>query len=269
MIIDIHTHIFPDHIAKGALASLKRTDNLEAFCDGTLQGTLELLNTAGTDIGVNLPTITNPKQFDSILRFACHINELSQKEAPTKIISFGGMHPDSPHYKEEMRLLCENQIKGIKIHPDYQGTFIDDMKYLRILEYANELGLIVITHAGYDPVSPHCVHAPVHRILNAIRQIKPQKFILAHMGNMGFPEEVLENLIEEDVYFDTAMCLHLMQPMQLTEIIKKHGAKRILFGTDLPWSDPRQYPTLLKELPLAEEDIQSILWKNAADLLEI
>ena len=30
-------------------------------------------------------------------------------------------------------------FKGIKLHPDYQETFIDDIRYKRIISYASEL----------------------------------------------------------------------------------------------------------------------------------
>ena len=49
-----------------------------------------------------------------------------------------------------MKFLKENGIKGIKIHPDYQDTFIDDEGYYQILKSAKDLDMIVVTHAGVD-----------------------------------------------------------------------------------------------------------------------
>ena len=39
---------------------------------------------------------------------------------------------------------------GIKIHPAYQNTDIDDIKMMRIIDFASEQGLIILTHAGID-----------------------------------------------------------------------------------------------------------------------
>ena len=39
-------------------------------------------------------------------------------------------------------------MKGIKLHPDYQDTYFNDIRYKRIISYATELGLIISVHAG-------------------------------------------------------------------------------------------------------------------------
>ena len=41
-------------------------------------------------------------------------------------------------------------LKGIKLHPTYQNTYIDDIRYERIIGYAVELGLLVSIHCGRD-----------------------------------------------------------------------------------------------------------------------
>ena len=53
MIIDIHTHIFPEKIAAATVSTLAKNGNMPPHSDGTLSGLLSALSEAGADIAVN------------------------------------------------------------------------------------------------------------------------------------------------------------------------------------------------------------------------
>jgi len=69
---------------------------------------------------------------------------------------------------------------------------------------------------------------------------------------------------------DTAYCVEPWLDMgMMKEIIKKHGADRILFGSDYPWHLPSQEISLIRSLDISEEEKEMILGGNAARLLGI
>ena len=74
MIIDFHTHVFPDKIAKRTIELLAEKGGNPPFSDGSINGLLCEMEKAGADISVTLPVMTNPAQFDSVTRFAAEIN---------------------------------------------------------------------------------------------------------------------------------------------------------------------------------------------------
>ena len=154
MIIDFHTHIFPDKIAEKTIALLAEKGNIRPYGDGRADTLKRSMKKAGVDLSILQPVITRPEQFDSIFRFALGINE--EKDG---LYSFGGIHPASEHYKEELNQIAEAGFKGIKLHPDYQGMFADDIRMIRVTDYALEKGLLVLFHAGYDVGYPQKVHA--------------------------------------------------------------------------------------------------------------
>ena len=119
MIIDFHTHVFPDKIAKSTIDALVSNSNNKPYTDGTVQGLIDAMSRANADICITLPVLTKATQFDSVTRFAISVNE-QFKCADKKLISFGGMHPDCEGVDEKLAYLKENGILGIKIHPDYQ-----------------------------------------------------------------------------------------------------------------------------------------------------
>lgn len=269
MIIDTHTHIFPDEVAKKAIPKLAATIDQSPSMDGTSEGLIASMTNAGIDISVILPVITNVRQFDSIIRFASAINERDYPAGGPRLLSIAGIHPDMPDYKEKLTQIHAMGFKGIKLHPDYQGVSFDDIRYMRILDKASELGLFTLTHAGYDPVCPdqtHCTAAHVRRVL---KEVAPRKLILAHMGSNEFYDRSEEMLVGQDVYFDTAYSICHMKKEQLTRMIKDHGPHRILFGSDTPWADQKKALSIFRSLPLTDEEQEQILWKNAAALLNI
>ena len=103
MVIDFHTHIFPDAIAKKTIDLLQQRSGITPATDGTLNGLLQSMERTGVDLSVILPVVTKPSQFESVNAFAKSVNETYAG----KLLSFGGIHPDSADYKKELRTIKE------------------------------------------------------------------------------------------------------------------------------------------------------------------
>ena len=56
-------------------------------------------------------------------------------------------------------------------------------------------------------------------------------------------------------------------PAQLVRILRKHGAERVLFGSDSPWGDPGEELGVLRGLGLEETELEAVCGGNAARLL--
>ncbi len=267
MIIDIHTHIFPEKIVSKAISQLADKVNLTPSMDGTKAGLLQSQEEAGIDISVVLPTVTAARQFPSIMDFARELNEEFAQHPTHGIFSLAGVHPDSPHIREDMKQIKAWGFPGIKIHPDYQDTMFNDIRYKRILDLASELDLFVVTHAGYDVYSPDLIHCTVPMILEVLREVQPRKLVLAHMGNNQHYDEVESDLLGADVYLDTSFSIARIPQEQMVRMIRKHGASKIIFGTDAPWSSQKEDVQILSKLGLTEEEYALISYQNAQKLL--
>lgn len=268
MIIDFHTHIFPDRIAEKTIKLLSKNGGIPPFSDGTVNGLRKKMKEAGTDISVTLPVMTNPAQFESITTFAKEINEVFKNESP-RLISFAGIHPDCDDIDKKMEFIRKIGFLGIKLHPDYQGTYIDDKKYVDILRAAKEYDLIVVTHSGVDAAYRETVRCTTDRALKLIRKVPHSKLVLAHMGANEMHKEVIDALCGEDVYFDTAYVLRFIGKYDFETILKKHGSDRILFASDSPWSDVKNDVNIIKSFGLDEKTENKIFFENAKSLLGI
>ena len=273
MIVDFHTHIFPDKIANKTVQILEKKANMPSHSDGTYDGLISSMKRAGVEISVNLPVLTSPSQFDSILKFAIELNEKIQSSdnGKERIISFAGMHPDIEEPEEKLRAIKDSGILGIKIHPDYQGTFFDDEKYVRILAEAKRLGLITVTHAGFDAGYPgEEIRCTPKRVMNLLDKIGGyDRLVLAHFGGNRLFSDVYEILAGECVYFDTACVLGELSEKDFHKMLEKHGENKILFATDSPWRDLTVDTNVIKRFALGSSVEECVFWGNATELLGI
>lgn len=282
MIIDIHTHTFPDKLAATTIPKLEGMSHTRAYVDATNHSLAASMAQAGIDCSVVLPVATSPRQVVHVNDCSAQINE---RFAQTGIFSFGCIHPDFDGYREELARVADLGLKGIKLHPIYQGVDFDDPRYLRILDRAGELGLIVLTHAGLDVGFPGVVHVSPKMVLNALRQVGPLTLILAHMGGWRCWDQVEELLPGAPVYFDTAYSLGSLNPLgdgyyppealpmmgqeQFVRMVRSFGADRFFFGTDSPWGSQPDDVAALRALPLTQEEKTAILGGNAQRLLNL
>ena len=270
MIIDIHTHIFPDKIAKKTIEYLSEKGGIPPFSDGSVDTLLKKMEEAGTDISINMPVITDPRQFDSVNRYAAQINDAFGNKN-RRIISFAGIHPECDDIQKKMAFIKKSGFLGVKLHPDYQGALITHEGYVKIIECAKEYDLVVLTHSGVDAAYRNVLPVKCTPMLakELIKKVPYSKLVLAHFGAHEMYDGVYELLCGEDVYFDTAYMLRFIDEPTFKKILRRHGDDKILFGSDSPWSDIQKDVEILRAFSLGEETQSKIFCDNAKKLLGI
>ncbi len=282
MIIDFHTHTFPDAIADKAIASLSKGGHMHAFTDGKESGLLYSMQKAGIDISVCLPVATKSSQVEKINAHAAMMNSMAEQ---TGLVFFGCMHPDYEEYRRELKTLSDCGIRGIKLHPVFVNTDIDDIRYLHILEAAADFGLTVVVHGGIDIGFPDNLCCTPKKIANAVKQVGNIKLIAAHMGGWRMWHQARDELAPlKNVFIDTSFSLgyldnadteyipylwrNMLDNEQAVELIRAFGAERVLFGTDSPWRNQKDEAEQIDALPLTKEEKDRILYQNALELLK-
>lgn len=280
MIIDFHTHTFPESISKRVLEKLGKAAGVLPATNGAASGLAASMKEAGITYSVNLPVMTSIEQVSAV-----NNNLLNQKETllADGILTFGGMHPDYENYRDELHRLVRAGIKGIKLHPAYQKVDLDDIRMKRVIACASELGLITLIHAGIDIGLYDHNYSSVAQILAVIKEVQPEKFVLAHMGNWACWDEVESDLAGAPVSLDTAFSIGpldaypdvlagpysrvVLEDKAFLRIARKHGTERILFATDSPWQPQKRYVKRFSEIGLTKEEQERILGENARKLL--
>ncbi len=270
MIIDFHTHAFPEKIAARTIeiliANTARISDypMKNCTDGTAHGLLEAEKRAGVDLAVVLPIVTNQKQTETINRVAKETNE-----ANCGLYSFGSLHPADPNALSWLDRLADEGFKGIKLHPEFQDLYADSDYMIRIYRRAAEYGMTVVLHAGRDIGYEPPVKATPDTLLRAIDRVPDLRLIAAHLGGWMMWDEVAEKLVGTPIYFDTAFIADFIDKAAARDIICAHGADKVLFGSDAPWEDPAKTLDFLRSLDIDPEDLKKICGNNAAGLLGI
>lgn len=264
MIIDFHTHCFPDKLAAGAVEVLRlRSGIVRPFHGASASELAVFQKSRGADYSVVLNIATNPKQQTNVNTFA-----VSQLEIDG-LIPFGSVHPDSENAFEELERLHEAGIKGIKLHPDYQGFYADEERMRPLYRKIASLGMITVFHCGVDMGYPFPVHCDAKRLSSVLDCFDGAPVVAAHMGGCFDWDSTVKYLCGKNVYLDTAYCVGTLPPAAANRIIDAHGADKILFATDSPWNDPEQGIELVKCFGLSESEEKAVLGGNARKLLGI
>ncbi len=263
MLIDFHTHCFPEKIASKAVEKLRfASGGLKYNTDGTLEGLRQSMKEDGVDASVVLNIATNPTQQKNVNDFAASINNGKD------IFSFGSVYPMADDALDELDRIKSMGLKGVKLHPDYQLFKVDDERLIPLYKKISSLGLITVFHAGFDYGFPP-PYGAVPRAMAKAFSYFDTPVIAAHWGGLNMCEEVLKHLAGSDIYFDISYGYGAMPKYFALKIIEKHGADRLLFGTDLPWHTAQMELDMLSTLGLSDDEMDKITHLNAMKLLGI
>ncbi len=264
MVIDFHTHCFPDKIASRAIEKLAyASGGLKPYTDGTVSGLKQSMQASGVDTAVVLSIATNAHQQKSVNDFAASINN------GRDVMAFGSVFPDAPDALDELERIKSLGLKGVKLHPDYQGFDVDDAKMKPIYQKISSLGLITVFHAGVDYGFRPPYGATPDKLETAVGWFN-SPVVAAHWGGVNCGEGVIARLCgRENLYFDTSFGYSMMPRCYAETILDKHGVERMLFGTDTPWHTVEMEWRLLDALGLSDSEREAIASGNARRLLGI
>lgn len=257
MIIDSHTHVYPDAIAKRAIGGAP--GDLKRYGDGTVDSLTEVMARSGVDRSVCLGVANSPDRVDNANRFAGSLD-------PARFIGFGSVHPGlSP--EDNVASLRAHGLRGAKVHAMFQNLRLDDPSLLATLDaMSGEFAVIIhVGAAGEDP-GERCTPA---MLADIVRQFPRLDVIACHFGGYRRLEEAVETVIGLPVYVDTSWppSLATLAPERVRAVIEKHGPDRVVFASDWPMADPAAEIEAIRALGLSDDDTDAVLGGNIARLL--
>ena len=233
MIFDFHTHIFPEKIAARTLKILKQNimdmqkcEEPPIYTDATLAGLKKSMKENNIDYSLVLPIATTVKQSQNINNYAASFS------GQDNVFSLGSVHPMQEQPEKELERIKELGLRGIKLHPEYQGVYINSPECKRVLKKCAELNLIVVAHTGRDVGMPPPVKCTPQLLYYALQEVPDVTFVAAHMGGWGMWDEVKKYLLNTSVYFDTAFSFKFMGKYEFKEFLNSqiYSSERILPG---------------------------------------
>jgi len=177
----------------------------------------------------------------------------AEQTAHPEFIGFGSLHPEYEDIEGEIDRMLAMNLKGIKLHPDFQKFNIDDEAAYPIYEAAQGR-LPILFHTGDDRYE---FSKPV-RLYRVLEKFPKLIAIGAHLGGYRCWDEVGVYLGHPRLYIDTSSALMFLSPERAVEIIRQHGTDRVFFGTDSPMWRHKDELERFYRLPLTPEERQKI-----------
>lgn len=262
-VTDSHTHIFPDKIAEKARDNVSKYYKSPMFTCGKLSNLYKTRQEiySGRAVAKQLvcsPAIT-PSQTADINTF---IASVCQKDE--SLIGFGTMHRDNKNYKSEILRIKSLGLKGMKFHPDFQKTNMDDPKLIEIYKEAANAGLPVLLHMG-DKIMRYSSADKLKNILDAVPNLK---VIAAHMGGYMHWREAYDIIpVCDRLFFDISSTLDFISAADARKMLDKFGTDKVFFGSDFPICNPVEELKKLDALGLNEADRRRIEYYNFEEFI--
>jgi predicted TIM-barrel fold metal-dependent hydrolase len=277
MIIDCHTHIFPDEIRKDREHFFKRERGFSSVYKNSkakIAGVRDLIASMD-ESGVERSVVcgfpwSQPK--------LCSLhNEYLMESAsryPNRLIVLISL-PFS-HLDWSMRELDRRRKDGARgvgeiafYHHEMISQDIDAMRPILAQMEREKILLLLHTNELLGHPYPGKGLTPPERFYELILSFPNLPILLAHWGG-GLPfYELMPEVARAmtNVYYDTAASPLLYTKKIYAAVSEMVGVSKVLFGTDFPLLPPKRYLQELETSGLSKEDREKILGLNFANLI--
>ena len=279
MIIDFHTHIFPEEIRKDRekyFAYEPAFKLLYSSPKSKLAGAKEIVDSMDIE-GVDKSVVFGfPwRSSDLSKRHNDYILEAVDR-FPERLAGFCCIDPFNKDAVPEVVRCLEAGLSGIGEIALYQSGIdgASQEKLKPLMEICEDKNLPVLIHTN-EPVGhyyPGKTPNTLEQIYRLVRKFSNNKIVLAHWGGGMFFFNLLKKEVKEylkNVYFDTAASPFLYYPQIYQIAIQIIGKNKILFGSDFPLLKPARYFKEFEKAGLSKDEIKSICGNNAAGLLKL
>ena len=261
MRVDVHTHVWPESIARTVEKHATGDLKLDMPLPNTLSGLKSHMEDSGWDKSIVVGIAERPDQVQGVNDWLIDI------QGPS-IVSFGAIHPLLEDKPAEIRRIRSQGLKGIKLHPVLNRFNPDHPSMFPLYEEIGD-SMVVAIHCGSMPhlKDQRPDFASPHRIASVARRFPQLKIIAFHLGGFYMLDEAERHLVGlPNVLIDTSWppTVKELAPDTLLNIVNNHGADKITFGTDYPFASQTADAEYLDSLPLTSSRLEMVLGGNAA-----
>ena len=286
MIIDCHTHCYPEEVAlqprkwAEAHGEFHWADLVAPIKRKSIQDWagpekfLAAMDAAGVDRAVLLGWYW---EHESTCRWHNEVIAQWVSQAPERFIGFAAILPNE-NVTEQLEHAHALGLRGVgELHPSVQDFDSRNEHWRALAHWCAAHNWPVNCHATSEKGNDHpaAVATPLNDYIKMAQDTPKLKLILAHWGG-GLPLDT-EATLPKNLYFDCAASPLLYSEAPFQKIIDRVGLNQILFGSDYPLrvyprkqrsADITTFLNLIKtETNLTEAERDAILGQNFKQIL--
>lgn len=278
MIIDCHTHIFPDEVREKRESFCQRDKGFSSVYNNPKARIIsaEMLIASMDEAGIDQSVVcgfpwTEPGLCSSHNQYLIE----SASRFPDRLIAFILLFFSDPEWSAaELERGIQNGARGVGeiafYHREMTPLDIESMGPVFKRMEQGKIPLLLHTNELLGHAYPGKGTTPLEVFYRFAHAFPSLPILLAHWGG-GLPfYELMPEIAEamKNVYYDTAASPYLYSKKIYRIVGEIVGPERILFGSDFPLVRPQRYFQELEESGLSIEDRQKILGLNFLRLLQ-
>jgi len=192
--------------------------------------------------------------------------------APDRLVGVASVDLARPMVavRELRRAVNDLGFRGLRLLPWLWGLPPDDRRYYPLYAECVELGVpfcLQVGHAG--PLKPSEPGRPIPYLDNVACDFPELTIVGGHIGYPWTTEMIALATKYENVYIDTSAYKPSRYPAELVEFMKRHGRRKVLFGSNFPMIQPAACVAQLDALGLDDEARELFLCGNATRVFEL
>lgn len=187
------------------------------------------------------------------------------KDFPKRYLCYATINPNHAEVMEQeiTRCFAHAEFMGIKTHASLHGAAIDDARYAPAFAYANAHRLPVLMHVWEM--------ADIKATAHLAKEYPNAMFIMGHFGfgagfkGMKAAMDVINTY--DNVVGDLAVSKVFEGNVEW--LCQGVGSEKVLFGTDVPWFDPRPAVGRVALAKLTDAEKRNVLGLNMRRILDM
>jgi uncharacterized protein len=279
MIIDVHTHIFPEDVCSHRENYFTGEAPFKLLYDSpksrliTAEDLVHSMDESGVDKSV---TFGFPWKRDAYFQKNNDYIIASVNRFPDRLIGLCCVDMYSPMAVKEVERCLDAGLSGVGELAFYQSGI--EPEALELLEpvmvLCREKDVPVMIHTNEPVGHPYPGKTPntLSQIYELAKTFPDNKIILAHWGGGIFFYTLLKKEVKEalqNIYYDTAASPFLYSSDIYQTAKSLAGLDKILLGTDYPLIKPARYYKEMETTGLSEDEMKMICGDNAARLFNL
>jgi predicted TIM-barrel fold metal-dependent hydrolase len=261
VIVDAHTHVHPDQDGMGAKYDARIVTLIQAMDDSEVDKAVIYAE------AIDVPYV---KRVENRYVAECCM------QYPDHLIGFASIHPTE--LNDPAKALEEDVrrygLKGLKLHPRFQGVGADDPALVPLVEMAVELDIPVAIDALLWKPTSLKIQMPIN-IDTLCKRVPHARVIISHAGGFHFMDALAVVIANDNVYLEFSRSLEYFTGTpfedQFVFALKQAGPKKIIYGSDYPQSGLascfEQSRDTLRRHGFSEEDLAWVFGKTMISLL--
>lgn len=279
MIIDFHTHIFPDAVKEGREAYFKGETAFELLYGSPkskivgAEEIIEAMDGQGVDRSV---VFGFPWKDIATCRMHNDYVLNAVKEFPDRLIGLCCLDPAHPDAASEAERCLKAGLSGLGELAFYDAGFtpatLEQMAPLMALCRDADLPVLIHTNEPVGHSYPGKSPMTLRELYRLIRTFPDNKIVLAHWGGGIFFYHLMKKEVKAalaNVYVDTAASPYLYDANVYRVALDILGPEKVLFGSDYPLLPPDRYFADMRKCGLNPSEIQQISGLSAKELLKL